>query len=66
MLIFLPDKEAQVRRLTLRVRQVRSVRVEAARVFSTLGKRMRSISPPRERRGGIPSFEQRLSTASEA
>ena len=51
------EKTARVEALTERVRKDRTVRQVGSKAFSTLGKRMRSASPPRGR-ATLPWFRE--------
>jgi len=53
-------KAARVEALTLRIRKDRTIRSIGAKAFTTLGKRLRSTSPPR-RRAPLPSFSEVMS-----
>ena len=53
----LAEKSARVEALTMKVRKDPTVRRVSSKIFSTLGKRMRSASPP-QGRASLPSFSE--------
>ena len=50
-------KDERVKALTVRLRKDRTIRSVGNKAFTSLGKRMRSTSPPRQRKP-LPSFSE--------